>query len=102
MKITLNEAYSDESILTCPSCGGDNLCQDTVEVFTKEKHVSVISNGWSNSDTDMTDAPRCGSVGLLIHFNCEHCKAKPVLAFSHYSGETRLQIGYIPNAIKWD
>ena len=86
-----HEGYGAD--LECPSCKGNNLHHEKVEIFERGEdqptglHVSV-ENGKSITDTDLTGNPSNRRHGLSIHFSCEHCEAKPVLTVVQHKGST--------------
>nr|WP_315207619.1 hypothetical protein [uncultured Albidiferax sp.] len=79
--------------LLCPECNSNYLHHGKVEIFERgedEKqgvHVSV-SDGHANMDISMEGNPSARRNGLNIHFRCEGCKAKSVLAISQHKGIT--------------
>ena len=79
--------------LLCPSCGGNYLHHEHVEVFERgedeEKglHISV-AHGKTTVDGSMVGNPSKRRHGVLIHFSCEACSAKPVLCISQHKGNT--------------
>ena len=79
--------------LLCPSCGGNYLHHDKVEVFERDDdaetglHVT-IENGKASTDNDLKDNPSSRRHGLKIHCWCEHCEAKPVLSIIQHKGNT--------------
>jgi hypothetical protein len=79
--------------LKCPSCGGNCLQHDKVEVFEcgedAEKGIHVIvESGLATMDTDLTGNPSRRRHGLTVQFWCEGCKAKPLLSISQHKGNT--------------
>lgn len=86
-----HEGYGAEPL--CPSCGGNYLRHESVEVFEREGdqangvHVSV-GEGNAKINTDLSRNPSARRHGLSIHFSCEHCSAKPVLHVSQHKGNT--------------
>jgi len=80
-------------ILRCPKCGGEHLNHEGVEIFERGEdkaqglHVSV-GGGTISTDIDLTGNPSSRRHGLLIHYECEGCDAKPTLAIWQHKGET--------------
>lgn len=81
------------STLLCPSCGGNYLHHDKIEVFEREPdaetglHVTV-ENGKVSIDRDLNGNPSSRRHGENIHFRCENCEAKPVLSITQHKGNT--------------
>ncbi|WP_319408786.1 hypothetical protein [uncultured Desulfosarcina sp.] len=79
--------------LKCPSCGNHFLHHDKIEIFEREEdaekglHIE-IEDGISTTDTNLFGNPSERRHGLLIHFWCEGCQAKPVLSVSQHKGST--------------
>lgn len=85
------------SELKCPSCGGNYLHHDRVEVFERAEdeakglYVSV-TDGKLEAGTNLTGNPSARRHGLKVHFWCEMCKAKPVLSLVQHKGNTFIDI----------
>lgn len=79
--------------LKCPSCGFNYLHHDKVEIFERGEdaenglHVTVV-DGEVQTNTTLEGNPSSRRHGLLVHFWCEGCKAKPVLSISQHKGNT--------------
>lgn len=82
-----------DSELLCPSCSGNHLHHERVEVFERGEdddkgvHVSV-EDGKALIDTSLTGNPSARRHGINIHFSCEGCSAKPVLTLAQHKGNT--------------
>lgn len=95
--------------LLCPACGSNYLHHGRVEVFCREqedsktgKHVTVEPNGWVNTDKALANNPSKRRDGMLIHFECEECDVKTVLAVYQHKGATFLASGFATESIKYD
>ena len=79
--------------LACPGCGQNSLHHDRVEVFecaedaTTGLHVTVAEMK-STTDMSLIGNPSKRRHGLVVHFSCEHCDAKPTLKISQHKGST--------------
>ena len=81
--------------LLCPSCGGNFLNQERVEVFglaEDDKHGVHISveNGKAVFDIGLEGNPSARRHGMVIHFSCEGCSAKPVFTIAQHKGNTHI------------
>ena len=90
-----HEGYGAE--LECPNCNGNNLHHGKVEVFDREEDKSTglrvsIVDGASTIDTNLQRNPSERRHGLIIHFSCEHCEAKPLLTIVQHKGSTYVNL----------
>jgi hypothetical protein len=82
--------------LLCPNCRGNNLHQERIEVFRAREGAdralrTQCDFGKTTVDSDMRNNPSARQRdGMLIHFDCEHCKVGPSLAFYQHKGSTFL------------
>jgi len=89
------EQYIEGSgaLLECPSCHGNHLHHEKVDVFEREEDRSdgihvLVAAGAAAVDTNLKGNPSSRRHGLSIHFSCEHCQAKPILTISQHKGNT--------------
>lgn len=81
------------ALLLCPSCGGNYLHHEKVEIFERIEdaddgiHISV-SDGTATVDKNLIDNPSSRRHGLIIHFTCEHCPATPIMTIIQHKGNT--------------
>ena len=79
--------------LLCPSCGSNFLNHERVEIFERAEdtnhgiHISV-DNGKATFDASLEGNPSARRHGMIIHFSCEGCSAKPILAIAQHKGNT--------------
>lgn len=83
----------DNSELLCPSCGGNYLHHELVEVFERaedeDKGIRIsVEDGRAKIDTSLTGNPSARRHGVSIHFSCEGCSAKPILTLAQHKGNT--------------
>ncbi len=79
--------------LKCPSCGGNYLHHEKVEIFERfedaEKGLHVkIENSVATTDTNLEGNPSARRDGITIEFSCESCKARPELSILQHKGNT--------------
>ncbi len=93
----LDQVSGEGGGLLCPHCNEPNLHHSDVDVFVRSSEDSHVGIGASVSDTgrlsvdlDQTNNPSPRRNGLLIHFWCEHCDAKPILQLYQHKGSTYL------------
>ena len=79
--------------LLCPSCGGNFLHHERVEVFERAEdqkeglHIS-ISEGAIAIDTNIKGNPSIRRQGLSIYFRCEECSATSIFKVQQHKGST--------------
>ena len=83
----------NESILLCPGCKGTYLHQEFIEIFDRKedekKGIHVVAGNQNiKIDTGLNGNPSSRRDGLKIHFSCETCLEKPVLAIWQHKGNT--------------
>jgi hypothetical protein len=66
----------DDNILLCPSCDGDYLHHEKIEVFDHNEDSqkglhTTIENKFPKVDNDLRGNPSSRRHGMLIHFYCE-------------------------------
>lgn len=87
----------DGFALLCPSCGGDFLHHDRVEVYeplhedAETGHHVIVAGGQTTVTSDLTGNPSARRNGLTIRFWCEGCWALPLLRFAQHKGTTYVQ-----------
>jgi hypothetical protein len=81
----------------CPYCGHNNLHQSDVTVFNrygdaeKVRVTHVMDNGTitsANVPNEQTNNPSSQRDGMQVHFWCEGCDKKPILAILQHKGIT--------------
>jgi hypothetical protein len=83
--------------LVCPSCKGNYLHHEKVEVFDRHEdqteglHV-VVGAQDVHIDKDIKGNPSARRHGLKIYFSCENCKALPVLSIAQHKGQTYIDL----------
>ena len=81
------------ALLLCPSCNGNSLRHEKVEVFERDEdksdgiHIS-IAGGAATIDNNLVGNPSSRRHGLGIRFTCEHCSAHPVMTIVQHKGNT--------------
>lgn len=91
-------SFSDSHFLdvsTCPNCGGCYLHHDKVEVFERAEDAedgthAVVDGHMVKVDRNISLNPSRRRGGLLVHFRCEDCSARPVLSIVQHKGNTYL------------
>lgn len=95
-----NQVSLDENTLICPCCGGNNLHQETVELFwSKDNNDLTYQYAKSSFDNTYVDPayrpsrnnPSSRRQGMLIHFECEGCDSYPELAIFQHKGSTYIK-----------
>ena len=89
------DLFSDEP-LQCPHCGENYLYHIGVTLFERREDddstvvVETIDGFTAISAAASKDCnnPSPRRHGLVITFECEHCTAKPQLAFAQHKGQT--------------
>jgi len=89
------EQYIEDfgALLECPSCGGNHLHHEKVEIFERAEdrdngiHISV-ADGAATVDASLKGNPSSRRHGLSIHFTCEHCPAISILTIAQHKGNT--------------
>lgn len=83
-----------EYALLCPSCGGECLHHDRIDVYEPLKedadagqHVTVEQHD-THVSADLTGNPSRRRNGVTIRFWCETCQARPVLRLAQHKGTT--------------
>lgn len=88
MKWDINYSKS----FTCPSCGGECLHQNAVDVYFRGEDVAegvfVHCNDTTVKAISSDGNPSAYRDGLVITFWCEHCDDKPQLAIIQHKGTT--------------
>ena len=71
----------DIAVLLCPRCGGNNLHQERVDIWEREKEddpvgLHVQTDGVAHMQVDgfLGDSPSGRRNGLRITFSCEQCQ----------------------------
>jgi hypothetical protein len=93
----LKSGMRDDWLDECPYCEGNNLHHSDVTVFNRSEdadtvrvthvmHDSTITS--ARIPNDSTNNPSSRRDGILIHFWCEHCEEKPVMAILQHKGTT--------------
>lgn len=87
------------ALLKCPACGHTDIHHDRIEIFERGEdsetgvHVTV-TEGSAVMDTNLAGNPSVRRHGFKVHFWCEACPAKSVLAVSQHKGVTEVDISY--------
>jgi hypothetical protein len=94
MKPTFGEFQENDGVvLQCPSCGGNFLHHERVEVFEREEdqdsgmHV-LVADKKASFDTSLDGNPSKRRNGITIQFWCEQCSAKPTHTIAQHKGNT--------------
>lgn len=79
--------------LKCPSCGGENLHHETVDVYFRKGEDSIDGVFVRCDSTSVKPITGEGNPsnrrdGLVIKFWCETCDDKPQLAIIQHKGTT--------------
>jgi hypothetical protein len=99
--------FYESNSLECPSCNNPNLHQRKVSTFWRIEDsntgVCVISQfGHTLIDEKapqhLNPSPRRD--GILIDFECEHCKSEPRLAIYQHKGFTYVEWESMRQAVK--
>ena len=86
--------------LECPSCGGEYLHHDRLEVFECGEdaehgtHV-VVENGRAVMDSNLTGNPSKRRHGLRIQFWCEMCDDRLEFTLVQHKGNTFVDMSVI-------
>lgn len=80
-EVTVDNVYTDQSNLLCPSCNEPYLHQGAIEVYDRAEDAekvrcTVVEDGNIFSQTTpnaTSNNPSSRRHGLRIHFECEHC-----------------------------
>jgi hypothetical protein len=93
-----------EDDVTCPSCGSSYLHQDSVDVWFREEGSEEARHVFTDRLHSCTDSsnennPSRHRDGILIHFFCEECTAKPSLAIIQHKGMTLIQWQNVPEEV---
>jgi len=86
-----------EKTFKCPSCDGDNLHQDAVDIYFRKYEDSAEGMFIRCEDTATLRSispegnPSNRRDGLVISFWCEGCDDKPQLAILQHKGTTFFQ-----------
>lgn len=81
------------ALLECPSCGGNHLRHEKIDVFEREEdrddgiHI-LVTDGAATVDTSLKGNSSSRRHGLSVRFSCEHCPEKPVLTITQHKGNT--------------
>ena len=81
--------------LLCPSCGGNFLHHEVVEIFERsedeEKGIHLkVAEGQATIDNSLKGNPSARRHGLAIRFRCETCPSEPVFTLSQHKGSTHV------------
>lgn len=91
--LVMHDDWLDE----CPYCKGNNLHQADVSVFSRAEDAEnvrvthIMDNGTFTSavvPNNQTNNPSARRHGMLVHFWCETCEEKPVMAIFQHKGTT--------------
>lgn len=94
MQLKLSEYQEGEGAeLLCPNCGFNFLHHSRVEIFERKEDASsglhvTVKGEQAVIDSDLKGNPSSRRNGLVVHFWCERCKAKPALTISQHKGNT--------------
>jgi hypothetical protein len=111
------EVQLDRGCLVCPSCGGDNLHHDRVDVYWREHEDAPSSlakiNAVSGAEMDRGGPfenrheiygvavsegnPSARRHGVRIWFECELCDADVFMNIAQHKGLTMVDCGFIQN-----
>lgn len=81
----------------CPYCGGNNLHQSDVTVFSRDEDAQKVRVTHVMEDGTITSAsvpseqannPSSRRHGMQLYFWCESCEEKPVMAIFQHKGVT--------------
>lgn len=97
---------TDEGVLVCPECGGNNLHHKWIrDYFRKcgEDKATIVTeiNGRGVRDLSSFDGdsnPSERSSGIRISFWCETCLSHVELVLAQHKGQTFLNMESIPDA----
>ncbi len=96
MQPKLAPTLDGDSELLCPSCGGNYLHHDRVDIYERGEdgsygvHVAV-EDGKATMDTKLQGNPSGRRHGLVIHLWCEACHARSTLNVAQHKGNTLIE-----------
>lgn len=86
--------FTDDNCLRCPSCGGEWIHHERVEVFERKHedsddglHVIVVGQE-IGIDPHMKGNPSLRRDGISVTFWCEGCPNRSILTIAQHKGVT--------------